>query len=87
LSQILPQARPRSVTERPEMGAGNDVFRIKEPLRLEFGGVGVVKRVVVDAMGGYNDCYMVVDRVFLTVVGNFRAFKVSKSCLDQKLGR
>jgi hypothetical protein len=41
----------------------------------------------VDAMGGYNDCYIVVDRVFLTIVGNFRAFKVSKSCLDHKLGR
>jgi hypothetical protein len=69
------------------MGAGNDVLWIKEPLRLEFGGVGVVERVVVDDMGGYNDCYMVVDRVFLTVVGNFRALKVSKSYLDHKLRR
>jgi hypothetical protein len=69
------------------MGAGNDIFRIKKSLGLEFGGVVVVERVVVDAMGGYNDCYMVVDRVFLTVVGNFRAFKISKSCLDHKLGK
>jgi hypothetical protein len=69
------------------MGARNDFFRIKEPLRLEFGGVGVVERVVVDAMGGYNDCYMVIDGVFLTVVWDFRASKVSKSCLDHKLGR
>ena len=75
------------MTKRSEMGAGNDVFGIEESLRLEFGGVGVVERVVVDAMGGYNDCYMVVDRVFLTVIGNFRAFKVRKSCLDHKLGR
>jgi hypothetical protein len=52
------------------MGAGNGIFWVEKAAGFEFSGVVVVERVVVETMGDDCNHYVVVDWVFLAVVGD-----------------